>query len=121
MAANKAPSAEQQARLAEEQDVIDTMIGIYCRGMKHEGSGKDLCASCADLRAYTFERNRRCPFLLTETKTYCQFCETHCYSPERRQAIIEVMRYAGPRMLWHRPMQAFKHLHAVRKHRKTSA
>jgi len=114
-------SDEQRENLAKEQEIIDVMIGIYCRGMKHQhgnGSNNSLCATCSELQEYTVERNRQCPFLKTETKTFCQFCESHCYSPENREAIREVMRYAGPRMLWHRPVYAVKHLRAVMKYRK---
>ena len=31
-------------------------------------------------------------------------------SPEMKQRIKEVMRYAGPRMLWHYPIWTLKHL-----------
>ena len=114
------PTDKQLADLAKEQEIVDLMIGIYCRGMKHERSvGTDkLCTTCADLRDYTAEKNERCPFLRTGAKTFCQFCEVHCYSSQRRAHIIEVMRYAGPRMLWNRPVYAVKHLIAVMKYRK---
>ena len=112
------PSEEQLASLAKEQEIIDLMIGIYCKGMKHERTESGLCAVCGELQEYTVARNAQCPFLITKTKTFCQFCEAHCYSAERRQSIITVMRYAGPRMLWHRPTYAIKHLKAVRNHHK---
>jgi len=108
---------DQLIRLAKEQEIIDLMIGIHCKGMKHDCKGNDLCAECRELQEYTVERNRLCPFLLTNTKTFCQFCEAHCYSVENREAIRVAMRYAGPRMFWHRPIIALKHLRAVRKHR----
>lgn len=108
----------QIARLTYEQMIIDLMIDIYCKGMKHERTGGNLCTTCADLQKYTVERNRYCHLLQTNTKTFCQFCETHCYSPERREAIREAMRYAGPRMFWHRPIIAIRHLMAVRKNKK---
>jgi len=108
---------DQVASLAKEQEIIDLMIGIYCRGMKHNRRDDTLCAECRELQEYTVERNRQCPFLLTKTKTFCQFCEAHCYSSKPRQAIIVAMRYAGPRMFFHRPIMAIKHLSAVRRHR----
>ena len=108
---------DQNASLAQEQEIVDTMIEIYCKGMKHERTKGSLCVTCRELQDYTVERNKRCPFLQTKTKSFCQFCESHCYSKKNRQAIIEVMRYAGPRMLWHRPFYAIKHLREVRRHR----
>ena len=108
---------DQIASLAKEQEIIDLMISIHCKGMKHERINGRLCAECAELQEYTVERNRQCPFLLTQTKTFCQFCEAHCYASKQREAIRVAMRYAGPRMFWHRPVIAVKHLRAVRKHR----
>ena len=108
---------DQIARLAKEQEIIDLMIGIYCKGRRHKSEAGNLCASCSTLREYTVDRNDACPFLQTNTKTFCQFCEAHCYNSEKRQAIKEAMRYSGPRMLWHRPVFAVKHLIAARKHR----
>jgi len=109
---------DQFAVLAKEQEIVDLMIGIHCKGMKHERISGNLCVSCESLREYSVERNEECPFLQTGTKTFCQFCEAHCYSLEQRQAIIEVMRYAGPRMFWHRPAYAIKHLMEVLKHKR---
>jgi len=34
----------------------------------------------------------------------------HCYKPERRKQIQQVMRYAGPRMLRSHPLLAIRHL-----------
>jgi len=34
----------------------------------------------------------------------------HCYAPEMREKIKEVMRYAGPRMLLSHPILAIAHL-----------
>lgn len=42
-------------------------------------------------------------------KAACKNCPTHCYRPEMRQAIREVMRYSGPRMLIYAPWVAIKH------------
>jgi hypothetical protein len=107
---------KQRERLAQEQIVIDAMIGIYCKGMKHERFSNSLCPTCSELQRYTVERNKSCPFLAS--RSFCQFCAVHCYSPEKRETIREVMRYAGPRMLWHHPIYAIKHLVEVRRQRR---
>ena len=44
-----------------------------------------------------------------EQKTACKDCPTHCYAPKEREAIREVMRWAGPRMIWYAPKDAFIH------------
>ena len=48
-----------------------------------------------------------CPFIAT--KTFCSQCRVHCYAPAQRQAIKDVMRYAGPRMLLRHPVMAVHH------------
>ena len=50
----------------------------------------------------------KCPHM--ETKTFCSCCKTHCYKPDMKQKIKEVMRYSGPRMLFHHPVLAVKHV-----------
>lgn len=95
------------SRKEEEIKVVGLMIRLYCRA--HHGSCKGtLCADCEDLLRYASERIDRCP--KGERKRSCRVCEIHCYAPARRQKISEVMRYAGPRMLFAAPVAAIRHL-----------
>ena len=41
-------------------------------------------------------------------------CPVHCYKPAMRQKIKEVMRMAGPRMLFLHPIETVKHFHKER-------
>jgi len=82
------------------------MIGIYCRE-KH-GTRDALCDECRRLLEYAMLRLSRCPF--QEGKTTCGNCRVHCYKPEMRDKIREVMRFAGPRMLRHYPLLALGHM-----------
>ncbi|MDR3036940.1 MAG: nitrous oxide-stimulated promoter family protein [Coriobacteriales bacterium] len=102
-------------RLADEQRVIEYMISLHCRGAKHTRDGARLCPRCEELARYTRERNEQCPFM--ETRSFCQYCKVHCYRPEMRERISGVMRYAGPRMIFHKPLLAIKHLLEARRHR----
>ena len=34
----------------------------------------------------------------------------HCYQPQMREQIRQVMRYSGPRILFHHPVMAIRHL-----------
>ena len=52
------------------------------------------------------------------TKTFCSVCKTHCYKPEMREQIRQVMRWSGPRMLFHHPVLAIRHLVETRKQKK---
>lgn len=81
------------------------MIAIYCRG-KHGHS--DMCPKCRELLDYAHERLKHCPH--GNHKPTCRRCIVHCYSPSHRDAIREVMRYSGPRMLFYHPITAITHL-----------
>lgn len=82
------------------------MIAIYCRA--HHGTSGALCAECAELLHYALCRLDRCPF--GADKTTCAKCPIHCYKPSMRQKVKEVMRYAGPRMIYRHPYLAVRHL-----------
>ena len=81
------------------------MIYLYCR---HKEKNKTLCHSCAELLEYAHTRLSKCPF--QEKKKTCRLCTVHCYRPDMRTKMKEVMRYAGPRMLFFHPISAVKHL-----------
>ena len=93
------------SRIRREQQVVEKMIRLYCR--KHEGNA-ELCVACNELLQYAYARLERCPF--GEEKSTCRLCPRHCYRPIMRQRMQAVMRYAGPRMLWHHPTAAIRHL-----------
>jgi hypothetical protein len=50
-----------------------------------------------------------------ETKTFCSNCNVHCYKPEMREKIREVMRFSDPRMIFYHPIMAIRHLIESRK------
>ena len=93
-------------RLQREAHTVAAMIRRYCRDRHHTTDG--LCPECAELLAYAHRRLARCPF--QEDKTTCGKCPVHCYAPGLRARIREVMRYAGPRMLFSHPLLALMHL-----------
>lgn len=96
-----------------EKALVSQMIALYCR-KKH--GGRNLCPDCAALDAYARQRSDRCPFM--ETKTFCSNCKVHCYKPEMRARIREVMRFSGPRMLFHHPVVAMRHVIESKKEKK---
>ncbi|HLW10126.1 MAG TPA: nitrous oxide-stimulated promoter family protein [Fermentimonas sp.] len=95
----------------KEKDVVSKMINIYCRS-KHK-HGRELCAECRSLNEYALQRLERCPF--GEEKPTCGTCKIHCYKKDMREQIKTVMRFAGPRMLLHHPIDAITHFHRERK------
>lgn len=88
-----------------EKRIVAQMIELYCR-KKH--GGRELCPECRELAEYARQRSDRCPFM--ENKTFCSNCKVHCYKPQMRQKIKEVMRFSGPRMIFHHPISAVRHV-----------
>lgn len=98
-----------EEKRAREERVVKEMITLYCR--HHHGSA--LCPDCEELLAYAQQRSEKCPFM--ETKTFCSNCRVHCYDPAHRARIRSVMRYSGPRMLFHHPLLAIAHVIETKK------
>lgn len=92
-------------RLRRERKTVRAMVELYCR---HHHRGDVPCGECARLADYADLRVDRCPY--GEEKPTCVNCPIHCYRPQPREKMREVMRFAGPRMLWRHPYLALMHL-----------
>lgn len=93
-----------------EAVVVTELIQLYCHD-KHKGRSKNannMCSECQALDAYAQSRIRQCPFMTS--KTFCSNCKVHCYDPEEREAIRQVMHYAGPRLLLKHPIIVIHHM-----------
>ena len=91
----------------KEKKLIPVMIKKYCRG-KHGTKGKELCEECKALTEYALFRLEKCPFKVN--KKFCSFCKIHCYKPDMREKIKDVMKWSGPRMIFTHPVFTFKHV-----------
>ena len=89
-----------------ERRIVADMIALYCR-KKH--STKELCNDCRALLEYADRRTMACPRMAE--KTFCSQCESHCYRQDMRERIREVMRFAGPRIIFYHPIAALRHLY----------
>ena len=108
--AAKTPAQKRE----QEKQTVGLMIELYCHG--HHGTrGHALCPDCEALRSYADARVDHCPHM--ETKTFCSACKTHCYKPQMREAIRQVMRWSGPR-IFHHPVLAIRHLIETKKQKK---
>ena len=115
--------------------LLGDFTGIYCRG-KHRGvvraplasegaalgvygrTSPVVCGECAGLLAYAEQRRAFCS---KDPKPFCSTCDTHCYKPAMREYMREVMRYAGPRSIFHGyAIQGVRHLIQSRNARKTA-
>ncbi len=108
-------SRKTAARRAREVRTVSQMIALYCAANHADADrsatavcGENVCAECAQLDAYAAERTRRCRKM--DVKTSCDECENHCYKPQMREKIRQVMRFSGPRMLTKHPVAAILHL-----------
>ena len=97
-----------------EKAIVSEMIALYCK--KQHGKRKQLCPACEELDIYARQRSDKCPFM--ETKTFCSNCKVHCYKPQMREKIRTVMRYAGPRMIFHHPVTAVRHVMEMKKEKR---
>lgn len=108
-------SPKTAKRRAREVRTVSQMIALYCAA-NHSDKDRSataackeaVCVECAALDAYATERTRRCRKM--DVKTSCDECENHCYKPQMREKIRQVMRYSGPRMLAKHPVAAVLHL-----------
>lgn len=92
-------------RIDWEKRTVRKMIELYCR---HHLKQKIMSEEYELLAAYACQRLEHCKF--GESKKPCGQCPVHCYAPQKRQHIREVMRWAGPRMILYSPKDAIVHI-----------
>lgn len=97
-----------------EKAMVSQMIYLYCK--KNHKTKNGPCTECMELERYARQRSDKCPFM--ETKTFCSNCKVHCYKPQMREKIRAVMRFSGPRMIFHHPIAAFRHVIETKKEKR---
>lgn len=93
------------SRIEREKQTVRKMIGLYCRHHLRQDMMPEDYRLLGD---YACQRLDHCPF--GEKKKTCRKCLVHCYAPKEQQQIREVMRWAGPRMIWYAPKEAIVHV-----------
>lgn len=107
-------SIDVEQKRQREKETVSLMIELYCR--KNHHTKGELCKECRELSDYAILRSDKCPFM--ENKTFCSNCKVHCYKPEMREKIRAVMRFSGPRMMFHHPVMAVRHVIESKKEKK---
>ncbi|MCG3136961.1 MAG: hypothetical protein HJJLKODD_00802 [Phycisphaerae bacterium] len=82
-----------------EQHGCEAREAVMLRGFdlaQLYGAEPVLCRECQLLLAHAISKRRSCPY---DPKPACKHCPTHCYQPNYRQRIREVMRYSGRRLV----------------------
>jgi hypothetical protein len=105
-------SAEDKA-IRKDLRVLARFIDLYCRNRHREDerdavemkgfdvagiAGRDvtLCRTCQKLLAHAFVKRSNCPMT---PKPACKNCPEHCYHPDYRRQIREVMKYSGRKLV----------------------
>jgi len=89
----------------DDKYIIQWMIEYYCF-KKH--NNKKMCNECIELFNYALVRIQQCPY--GEFKPTCSSCPIHCYNPDKREQIKNVMKFSGPAILFRKPVTGVKYL-----------
>jgi hypothetical protein len=95
-----------KSRRERESVIVHAMIKMYCDA-NHESEGF-LCVECESLSKYAEKRLFSCMY--GEIKPVCKHCPVHCYSPAMREQMRQVMKWAGPKMIFRNPVFAVMHI-----------
>lgn len=94
-------------RLNEEKRTLEAMVASFCHA--HHGTKKgELCDNCRDFLAYALKRLACCPY--GADKPACARCKIHCYRPAEKARARDIMRWAGPRLIFSHPVLTIKHM-----------
>jgi hypothetical protein len=116
--------------------VLGDFVAIYCKG-NHAGRARVplasdagalgvygrrtpvVCEECAAHLRYAEARRAYCP---KDPKPFCAHCDSHCYRPSEAEWQRLMMRYAGPKSMWHgHAVDGIKHMLEGRKWRRLAA
>ena len=92
-------------RIEREKQTVRKMIELYCR---HRLNERTMPEEYLHLAEFACRRLDHCRY--GESKKACKNCPTHCYAPKEREMIRQVMRWAGPRMIFLAPKEAIRHM-----------
>lgn len=93
-------------RIEREKKTIALMIDIYCQ-KKHGNKKGELCDECKELLEYAHKRLSFCKF--GENKSTCSRCPIHCYKKDMKEKVKGVMKFSGPRLIVHNPIELVRH------------
>jgi len=81
----------KEKRIKKDAKILKKFIHVYCKTHhgKHEGG---YCPECREVLEYALKRDEKCPL---DPKPKCKDCHIHCYTPEMRRKIREIMKFSG--------------------------
>ena len=102
--------AHNPIKLTESYGVMQVAAREECIVIAPENENWENIQALLD---YARLRLSKCPH--GDSKPFCSSRAIHCYRPDRKEQIRQVMRYAGPRMLLHHPVIAIRHVMEMRR------
>jgi hypothetical protein len=88
--------------------LLGKFVEVYCSG-KHCGAvmssfvlpaglgSRTICTECASFLEYAVVKRLNCP--LEAEKPSCKHCRIHCYAPQQRDKVREMMSYSGRNLM----------------------
>lgn len=76
----------------KEFATLTRFVEVYCEHHHERPDSEGLCIECAELLDYARVRLEKCPY---DPKPKCKDCTTHCYRPQYRERVREVMKFSG--------------------------
>ncbi len=118
------PEKNDDPKVIGDLKTLVKFIEVYCDGQHADDSreavelkthdlkeltGKQprLCPDCQKLLAHALVKRTVCPM---DPKPQCKHCPKHCYHPNYRQKIKEVMKYSGKKLLMRGRVDYLLHL-----------
>ena len=78
-------------------DALTTGVDIGSESCEPLTSGKyQVCPECREFLSYAIARRINCPL---DPKPVCKHCPVHCYKPDYRQQVKDIMRFSGKHLL----------------------
>lgn len=131
---NRVARALVDPKVRHDIRVVGRMVEIYCHGNHSDRSAHPLtspaqlqgvytrgvpvlCEECSDHLRYAEERRALCP---KNPKPFCANCDIHCYRSDEAEWERQMMRYSGPRSVFHGlAIDAIKHVIETIRYRKS--
>ncbi len=82
-----------QSHHAEEKTLFHPLPKELCSAFNKKAV---ICPDCMAILEHGIRKRALCPL---EPKPSCKKCHIHCYKPEYRQKIREIMAFSGRKML----------------------
>jgi Nitrous oxide-stimulated promoter len=118
------PEKNDDPKVIGDLKTLAKFIEVYCDGHHDDAdreavelkthnlqelTGKQprLCPDCQKLLAHALVKRTVCPM---DPKPQCKHCPKHCYHPNYRQKIQEVMKYSGRKLVMHGRVDYLLHL-----------